>query len=265
MPAVEDSADLALLTHAVREGGAIAKAAFGSKPKTWEKSKGNPVTEIDLAVNVRLRELLQGARPDYGWLSEESADEPERLTKRRVLVIDPIDGTLAFIKGKHEFTICAAVVADGRPVAAAIFNPMTDELYAAAKGGGTTLNGQRVSVSATSVLEGSRMLVAKDVILHPAWPQAWPALTAENRASIAYRMALVSRGEFDSMMSLSSKYEWDVAAGDLIVREAGGRVTNHTGADLTYNQPASRLRSVICAGPAMLDAILARTRDIKLP
>jgi myo-inositol-1(or 4)-monophosphatase len=254
-----------VLTHAVREGGAIAKAAFGSKPKTWEKSKGNPVTETDLAVNVRLRELLQTARPDYGWLSEESADEPDRLTKPRVFVIDPIDGTLAFIKSKPEFTICAAVVDNGEPVAAAIFNPMTEQLFAAARGRGATLNGAAISVSATHALEGSRMLVAKDVIGHPAWPQAWPPLTAASRASIAYRMALVACGEFDSMMSLSSKYEWDIAAGDLIVREAGGRVTSHTGAALTYNQPAPRLRSVICAGPAMHDAILARTRDIKLP
>jgi myo-inositol-1(or 4)-monophosphatase len=127
------------------------------------------------------------------------------------------------------------------------------------------LNGARISVSATHDLEGSRMLVAKDVIGHPAWPQPWPPMTAASRASIAYRMALVACGEFDSMMSLSSKYEWDIAAGDLIVREAGGRVTSHTGSGLTYNQPAPRLRSVICAGPAMHDAILARTRDIKLP
>lgn len=265
MPAADNAADLALLADAVREGGAIAKAAFGSKPKTWEKSKGNPVTETDLAVNVRLRELLHGARGDYGWLSEESADEPDRLTKRRVFVIDPIDGTLAFIKNKPEFTICAAVVEDGRPAAAAIFNPMTDQLFLAAHGDGATLNGARISVSATAILEGSRMLVAKDVIGHPAWPQSWPVLTAASRASIAYRMALVARGEFDSMMSLSSKYEWDIAAGDLIVREAGGRVTSHTGAELIYNQPAPRLRSVICAGLAMHEAILERTRDIKLP
>ena len=265
MPAAETSADLELLTRAVRDAGAIAKAAFGTKPKMWEKSKGNPVTEIDLAVNVRLHELLQTARGDYGWLSEESADDPLRLTKERVFVIDPIDGTLAFIKNKPEFTICAAVVDNGKPVAAAIFNPMTDELFAAAEGGGATLNDARISVSNAATLEGSRMLVAKDVIWHPAWPRKWPEMTVANKASIAYRMALVALGDFDSMMSLSSKYEWDIASGDLIVREAGGRVTSHTGAALSYNQPAPRLRSVICAGPAMHDAILERTRDIKLP
>ncbi len=265
MPAAENSADRKLLTHAVREAGAIAKAAFGHNPKTWEKSKGNPVTETDLAVNVHLHERLLEARPDYGWLSEESADDPERLAKTRVLIIDPIDGTLAFIKHKPEFTICAAVAENGHPVAAAIFNPITDEMFSAALNAGATLNGVAISVTHTAVLEGSRMLVAKDVIRHPAWPLAWPAMNVSNRSSIAYRMALVACGQVDSMMSLSSKHEWDIAAGDLIVREAGGRVTSHTGKDLIYNQPIPRLRSVICAGPEMHDAILERTRDIKLP
>jgi len=265
LPAADNVADRDLLVHAVRDAGAIAKTAFGTKPKTWEKSKGNPVTETDLAVNVRLHELLLGARPGYGWLSEESADDPERLTKTRVFVIDPIDGTLAFIRDKPEFTVCAAVSDSGRPVAAAIFNPISEEMFAAALGAGATLNGKPIAVSTTGELEGSRMLVAKDVIGHPAWPQAWPAMTVANRASIAYRMALVACGQFDSMMSLSSKHEWDIAAGDLIVREAGGRVTSHSGGDLIYNQPVPHLRSVICAGPAMHGAILNRTRDIKLP
>lgn len=265
MPASDNSADLELLTRSAREAGAIAKAAFGSKTKMWEKSKGNPVTEVDLAVNVKLHELLLGARPNYGWLSEESADDPERLSKACVFVIDPIDGTLAFIKHKPEFTVCAAVVAGGKPVAAVIFNPITDELFAAVAGEQATLNGKLISVSAASQLEGSRTLVAKDVIRHPAWPTPWPAMTVENRASIAYRMALVSCGVFDSMMSFSSKHEWDVVAGDLIVRAAGGLVTSHTGAALHYNQPVPHQRSIICAGPAMHTAILERTRDIKLP
>jgi myo-inositol-1(or 4)-monophosphatase len=266
LPASETIADRDLLVHAVREAGAIAKAAFGTRPRMWEKSKGNPVTEIDLEVNVHLHERLLEARPDYGWLSEESADDSERLGKKRIYIIDPIDGTLAFIKHKPEFTICTAVVEGGRPVAAAIYNPITDEMYAAAIGTGATRNGQPIHVSSTVHIEGSRMLVAKDVIRHRLWPKPWPAdLIAENRASVAYRMALVARGEFDSMASFSSKYEWDIAAGDLIVREAGGLVTSHTGAELAYNQPAPRLRSVICAGPAMHAAILERTHDIVLP
>jgi myo-inositol-1(or 4)-monophosphatase len=265
LPASEHIADRDLLVHTVREAGAIARAAFGTRPRMWEKSKGNPVTEIDLEVNVHLHERLLEARPGYGWLSEESADDDERLSKKHVFIIDPIDGTLAFIKHKPEFTICTAVVADGHPVAAVIYNPITDEMFAATLGAGATCNDQPVHVSTTAKVEGSRMLVAKDVIRHPAWPQPWPHLIAENRASVAYRMALVARGEFDSMASFSSKYEWDIAAGDLIVREAGGLCTSHTGAELIYNQQAPRLRSVICAGPAMHAAILERTHDIVLP
>jgi myo-inositol-1(or 4)-monophosphatase len=254
-----------LLIAKVREAGAIARVGFEGVSKSWEKSKGNPVTETDLAVDAFLRERLCAARADYGWLSEESADNTERLSKARVFVVDPIDGTLAFIKRKPEFTICAAVVEAGAPVAAAIYNPMTDEMFAAVRGGGATLNGAAIKVTARAELEGCRMLVAQDVIRHPAWPTPWPAMDLGKRASIAYRMALVANGTYDAMMALSSKHEWDSAAGTLIVQEAGGLATAHSGATLPYNQPVPHHRSLICAGPALHAAILERTGAIKLP
>jgi myo-inositol-1(or 4)-monophosphatase len=260
-----DTADRDLLVDAVNEAGAIARAGFASVTKTWEKSKGNPVTETDLAVDRFLNERLRAARPDYGWLSEETADTPERLGARRVFIVDPIDGTLAFVKRKPEFVICGCVVEDGVPTAAAIYNPMTEEMFAAARGGGSTLGGERISVSARAELEGCRMLVARDVIGHPAWPEPWPPMDIGKRASIAYRMALVASGAYDAMMALSSKYEWDTAAGALVVQEAGGLATLHTGAPLAYNQPTPTHRSLVCAGPALHSAILARTAAIKLP
>jgi myo-inositol-1(or 4)-monophosphatase len=180
-------------------------------------------------------------------------------------VVDPIDGTLAFIKRKPEFTICAAVVEAGAPVAAAIYNPMTEEMFAAVRGGGATLNGAAIKVTARAELEGCRMLVAQDVIRHPAWPRPWPAMDVGKRASIAYRMALVANGTYDAMMALSSKHEWDSAAGTLIVQEAGGLATAHSGAALLYNQPVPHHRSLICAGPALHAAILERTGSIRLP
>lgn len=257
--------DRDLLVTAVREAGAIARAGFEGVSKSWEKSKGNPVTETDLAVDKFLRDRLCAARDDYGWLSEESADNTERLSKTRVFVVDPIDGTLAFIKRKPEFTICAAVIEGGAPIAAAIYNPLTEEMFAAARGGGATLNDAAIRVTARAALEGCRMLVAQDVIKHPAWPTPWPAMDLGKRASIAYRMALVANGTYDAMMALSSKHEWDSAAGTLIVEEAGGLATLHSGATLAYNQPVPLHRSLICAGPAMHEAILARTGTIQLP
>lgn len=259
------TADLDLLVAAVRDAGAIARAGFEGVSKVWEKSKGNPVTETDLAVDKFLRERLCAARADYGWLSEESADNTDRLTKARIFVVDPIDGTLAFIKRKPEFTICAAVVDAGAPVAAAIYNPLTEEMFAAARGQGATLNGAAIHVTDRAVLEGCRMLVAQDVIKHPAWPQKWPEMELGKRASIAYRMALVANGTYDAMMALSSKCEWDSAAGTLIMQEAGGLATTHAGAVLPYNQPVPHHRSLICAGPALHAAILQRTGHIKLP
>lgn len=261
----EAEQDRDLLIAAVRDAGAIAREGYASVSKSWEKSKGNPVTETDLAVDRFLNERLRAARADYGWLSEETVDTPERLGSRRIFIVDPIDGTLAFIKRKAEFTVCAAVIEAGRPVAAAIYNPITDELFAAAKGFGATLNGAAIQVSGRRELEGCRMLVARDVIEHPAWPAPWPAMEIGKRASIAYRMALVANGTYDAMMALSSKYEWDTSAGALIVAEAGGLATMHTGAALPFNQATPTHRSLVCAGPAVHAAILARTASIKLP
>lgn len=260
-----DPADIALLTEAAREAGVIARAGYEGVARSWEKSKGNPVTETDLAVDRFLNDRLCRARPSYGWLSEESTDNPERLGKTRLFVVDPIDGTLAFIKRKPEFTICIAVVEAGVPSVAVVFNPMTDELFSAVRGAGAQLNGAAIRVSGRAALEGCRMLVARDVIEHKAWPTPWPAMELGKRSSIAYRMALVANGSYDGMMALSSKHEWDTAAGTLIVQEAGGIVSGHSGAPLAYNQEKPLHRSVVCAGPALHAAILARTATINLP
>lgn len=260
-----DRADLDLLESALRTAGDIARAGFHGTQRSWEKSKGNPVTETDLAVDAHLRDVLCAARPDYGWLSEESTDTAERLGRRRVFVVDPIDGTVAFMKRKPEFVVCAAVVDGGVPCVAGIYNPLTEEMFTAVRGGGTHLNGQRVTVSACAALEKCRMLVARDVIEHPAWPQRWPEMEIGKRASIAYRMALVANGSYDCMMALSSKHEWDTAAGTLVVQEAGGIVTSHDGAALCYNQALPLHRSVVCAGPALHAAIMERTEKLKLP
>ena len=265
MPAIERARDRDLLVATVREAGVIARAGFEGVSKSWEKSKGNPVTETDLAVDRFLNERLCGARPGYGWLSEESTDTSERLGKQRLFVVDPIDGTVGFIKRKPEFTICACVVENGAPIAAAIFNPMTDEMFEAVLGGGARLNDAPIHVSARLDLEGCRMMVARDVIEHPAWPVRWPAMELGKRASIAYRMTLVANGTYDAMMALSSKHEWDTAAGTLIVEEAGGVVSAHTGAKLAYNQTVPNHRSIVCAGPSLHAAILERTGHIRLP
>ena len=260
-----EHADLDLVVSALREAGEIARSGFAGAPQVWEKSKGNPVTETDIAVDRHLARVLGTARPDYGWLSEETTDQPERLSRRRLFIVDPIDGTLAFIKRKPEFVICVAVVEDGVPVASGVFNPITDEMYTASIGDGSFLNGNRLAVSTRNTLPGCRMLVARDVIEHKAWPEPWPAMDVGKRASIAYRMALVASGKYDCMMALSTKQEWDTAAATLVVQEAGGLVTSHAGEELLYNQSQPSHRSIVCAGPVLHKAIMARTDKIKLP
>jgi myo-inositol-1(or 4)-monophosphatase len=256
-----DTDDMALLVASVREGGEIARRFFGGRYKKWDKSRGNPVTEADIAIDRHLKQMLLAARPDYGWLSEETEDDPSRLQRARVFLVDPIDGTHGFLKERPHFTVVAAVVTDGRPVAAAIYNPITDDLYAATKGGGATRNGEPIRVSAAASLDGTRLLAPRDTYEDPHWKKPLPStVVIENRASIAYRLALVAEGKFDAMVSLSSKSEWDVVAGDLLVHEAGGFVTSQAGSPLAYNKAKPVLFGVVGAGPALHRDILDRLK-----
>lgn len=263
MPAPEDREDARLLVAALREAGAIARRYFGGEYKVWQKSRGNPVTEADIAIDDFLKSHLLAARPHYGWMSEETADNPARLRAQRIFVVDPIDGTHGFIKHRPHFTLVAAVVEQGRPCAGAIYNPITDEMYEAAEGSGAFKNGSAIRTSTRRDFEAARFL-AEHAVMNPArWDIPWPAsLTSESRASAAYRMALVAEGGFDAMISLTPKSDWDVAAGDLIVREAGGVVTTREGESLTYNRETVLHMSIVCAGRAMHARLMTRLAEL---
>ena len=269
MPAPDKAADLALLESTVREAGAIARGFFGGDYKRWNKAKGSPVTEADLAVDRFLNERLRAARPDYGWLSEETDDDPARLDAESVFVVDPIDGTVAFLKNHPHFTICAAVVHEGRPVSGVVYNPIREECFVAHDGGGAFCNGHPVRVTARSEVEGCRMLADKAMLTHAAWNTPpnipWPPMEIETRSSIAYRMVLVAEGEFDAMLALSAKRDWDLAAADIVLAEAGGVVTAHDGSVLRYNQRDAVQTSVVGAGPALHARLMERVSHIKLP
>jgi myo-inositol-1(or 4)-monophosphatase len=260
--------DLALLEESVREAGHIAREFFGKEVQRWDK-RGTPVTEADLAIDAFLNDRLRSARGSYGWLSEETEDDPSRLAAENVFVVDPIDGTIAFLKGKPHFTICAAVVRDRRPVAGVVYNPITDECFRAAKGDGARLNGAAISVSSRQEVEGCRMLADKPMFSHPAWSNPpnvpWPEMNIETRNSIAYRMALVASGAFDAMLALSAKHDWDLAAADIIVTEAGGLVTTHQGQVMLYNGPEPVQPSVVAASPILHQKLLARISHLNLP
>jgi myo-inositol-1(or 4)-monophosphatase len=244
------------LEGAVREAGNIARKYYGGDYKRWAKAGGSPVTEADLAVDQYLKQTLLAARPDHGWLSEESADDLARLTTQHVFVVDPIDGTVAFLKQRPHFTICAAIVEGGRPRQAVVYNPITEECFTAQEGGGATLNGAPIHVSDQNTIAGARMLGPKST-----FAEGWPVMELTALSSIAYRIALVAAGRHDAMVSLSLKRDWDLAAADLIVHQAGGLLTDAAGETLIYNRPAPVQRASIAAGPKLHALLLEHLRQ----
>lgn len=258
-------ADLALILETAREAGELARRMKAQGLKIWSKDGGSPVTDADIAVDELLKARLEAARPDYGWLSEETADDPTRLERKRLFVVDPIDGTAAFLKDRPWWSVSIAVVEDGKPVAGVVFAPELDETFTATVGAGAFLNGAVIAASAQDRVEDCRMLGDAPMFRHPAWREPWPPMHIETRNSIAYRMCLVADGRFDAALALSGKSEWDLAAADLICAEAGAVSTDHKGRAHAYNRPNPRLPSLISAAPALHPLILDRVRHIDLP
>lgn len=242
----------------VHEAGDIARKFFNEGAKSWDKNPGDPVTEADLAINDHLQQRLCSSRPNYGWLSEETADDLSRLDRHRVWIIDPIDGTRAFIAGRAEFTICAGLVEDGRPLLGAVFNPITQEFFDAIKNGGARCNGKTLKTRDGVSLGNARLLASQRVLERQKGIGALPSAQFKFINSIAYRMALVALDQFDATISLATKNDWDTAAAELIVTEAGGRVTAPDGSALTYNQADSKHTGVVAAAPALCQEILDR-------
>ena len=259
MPEPDYAADTALLEEAVCRGGAIARTFLTGRNKIRSKADGSPVSEADLAVDRFLKERLRPARPEYAWLSEETEDDSTRLAARRIFVVDPIDETIAFLKGKPHFTICAAVVESGVPVAAAVYNPLTEECFTALRGAGARLNGSLIRVSSREKLDGCRMLASKATLRDACWGGApWPPMETATPNSIAYRIALVACGAFDAAITLAGTHDWDLAAADLIIREAGGLVSSFEGVSPHYNQTNPIHPSIVAAGRRLQEAILSR-------
>ncbi|HWC64168.1 MAG TPA: 3'(2'),5'-bisphosphate nucleotidase CysQ [Rhizomicrobium sp.] len=256
---MQGSDDLRLLESAVHAAGSIARNYYGGDVRRWSKAGGSPVTEADLAVDKFLKQTLCAARPDYGWLSEESADNLTRLERGRAFVVDPIDGTVAFLKQRPHFTICAAVVEAGRPNAGVVYNPITEEFFAGQAGGGASLNGAPIHVSDRDVIEGARMLAPKNLFADGAWP----SMEVTTLSSIAYRLVLVAAGRQDAMISLTVKHDWDLAAADVIVQEAGGVLSDQAGRKLLYNRPTATQRATIAAGPKLHGLLLHHLRQME--
>ncbi len=252
-------ADLSQLLYAVRQAGALAMRYFGKDPRTEIKPDGTSVSEADYAVDVLLKERLAGAGRQYGWLSEESEDDLIRLEQRRIWVVDPIDGTRAFLQNKPQWTVSAALVENGRSILGAVYNPATEEFFHATRGGGAYLNDKPITLNDPVALEGCCLAAAASCFKPERWEIPWPQLDTMWVNSIAYRLALVAAGKCDGTVSLSRKSDWDIAAAHLLIDEAGGLVTTHDGAPLVYNLEMPRHTSIVSAGPALHAALIERT------
>ena len=260
MPAPDAfAADLALLGAAAIEAGAIARRHFKQGAKVWDKGGGQgPVTEADLEVNARLHAFLGAARPGYGWLSEESdpLGDTARLGPETTFVIDPIDGTRAFIDGQPGFAHALAVVHRGLPVAAVVHLPMLALTYTAARGAGAWLNGAPIAVHRADAASAARVLAARPMFEAAHWPGGMPSMERHFRPSLAWRLALIGEGRFDAMLTLRDTWDWDIAASALIAAEAGALVTDRHGAPLRFNTASAHNTGVIAAAPALHERLL---------
>ena len=243
--------DLALLTEAAREAGRIALRYWRRDPKVWDQGgEHGPVTEADLAVNDMLKQRLLHARPDYGWLSEETPDDPARLACDHVFIIDPIDGTRAFIAGEETFAHSLAIAHKGRVTAGVVFLPALDRIYTASETAPPLKDGQPIAASRRDRLEGADILTTKVNMVPEKWPGGVPEITRHFRASLAYRLCLAAEGRFDGMLTLRPAWEWDIAAGSLIAEKAGAVVTDQRGESLRFNTASALADGVLALPPA---------------
>lgn len=250
--------NLEAVIAATREVGDMAMARWrgeGQAIDVWHKSHDNPVSDVDLAVDARLKAVLGAMVPEAGWLSEETADSADRLSRRAMWCVDPIDGTRDFIRGRPGWAVSVALVVDGAPELGVLYAPALDELWVAQRGAGATLNGEELIASTRTDFGGAR--VPADSL--PKIDRDLVMVTKPN--SIALRMALVADDRADLVATLRWGFEWDVAAAALIAAEAGASVTDAFGAPLVFNTPRAQAFGVIACAPGIHGAVVDRLRD----
>lgn len=251
----EPRPDLSALARVVADAGALALRRWDEGFDTWEKVPGHPVCAVDLEVDQYLKRALRRLDRDAGWLSEETVDAPERLARRRVWVVDPIDGTRDYIRKRIGWCVSVALVEDGQPVLGVLSAPAREELWTAEAGKGARRNGRLVHCGHRTNLAGAR--APTDSL--PREDRDLVVVAKPN--SIALRMAMVAADEADLLATLRWGAEWDVAASVLIAREAGAAVTDALGQPLAFNQPDPRAFGLLATVPGIHAAAVARLAD----
>ena len=248
-----------VLTATARAAGALALSMHKTDVRQWIKGASSPVSDADLAANNLIRAQLAEAAPDFGWLSEESEDDEARLGKRFTWIVDPIDGTRAYLAGRDDWCVSIALVEDATPLLAAVFAPVTDEFFFAARGEGATRNGNELRASDGDDLSSARMAGPKYLIERLLSTEA--DITPHPRiGSLALRLCRVASGEVDVAFAGGHSHDWDLAAADLIVQEAGGRLTGLAGDAVRYNLRDVTHDTLVAAGGRRHTEIIARMR-----
>ncbi len=251
--------DLDLLIDAARQAGEIAlhHKAKGLNVEHKPDDAG-PVTQADYAVDNALRDRLTTARPDYGWLSEETRDTPERLDRNSLFIVDPIDGTRSFIAGEATWAHSLSIAENGVITHGVVYLPEMDLLYSSSITQGAFCNGEQLSVSDILEIDDARVLATKPNMDPIHWRNAVPGFTRSHRPSLAYRLCLVAQGRYDAMLTLRPSWEWDIAAGALILSEAGATVTDRHGSALRFNNRIPQTAGVLGASHGLHDQIAER-------
>jgi myo-inositol-1(or 4)-monophosphatase len=262
LPAVDRSlsALAPALAETVRAAGDVALKTFQQPVRQWTKGESSPVSEADIAVNEFLRERLLGLASGYGWMSEENEDDPARLEAANVWIVDPIDGTRAYLAGQDDWTISVALAARGRPMLGAVFAPVSQELFLAVAGSGATRNGAPIAASTGHDMTGAKVVGPKRHINWLASLNA-NAMPVPRIGSIALRLARVAQGVLDVAFAGGNSHDWDLAAADLLVHEAGGALTAITGDALIYNSPELVHGALLAAGQERHAALVSLVRN----
>lgn len=246
------------LEQICREAGHMALSRWpgdGHKLASWAKDDLSPVSEVDLAVDAFLKQELRALLPAAGWLSEETADTTERLDRGLTWLVDPIDGTRDYIRGRTGWAVSVALISAGRPLIGTLVAPARGEVWSATAGQGAWLNGQRLKASTRKIFTGAR------VPTHDLPREDRDLTTVEQPNSIALRIAMVANDKADLVATLRWGYEWDIAAATLIAREAGAAISDAFGQPLAYNKRDPRAFGLLVCAPAIHQAAIARLAD----
>jgi myo-inositol-1(or 4)-monophosphatase len=247
---------LEVAREAAIEAGAAIRGFYNDEYTVRDKGEDNPLTDADLAADKILETRLRGAYPDFGWLSEETADTPARLEQSHVWIVDPLDGTREFTLGIPEFVVSVGLVVDGKAVLGVLYNPIKEQLFTGIVGVGAWLNGNPIRVTEHAELKGSKVVCSRTEMKKGWFDEFMDVLTPVPVGSVAYKFGLVAAGEAESTFTPRPRSEWDICGGVAIVEAAGGRCSDKTGAPYQFNRPKPLVDGVAVSNGHVHEAIL---------